>query len=94
MFENEETYRVIKEKVMPALEELARTEFGVFSATGNIDEETKVWMRESNNKLAEAVTSYLDGLLLTHIRYGEELKKLGCQFNNGGDGSERNVSEM
>ena len=85
MFENEETYKVLKEKVMPALEELARTEFGVFSATGNVDKETKAWMRASNNRLAEAVTGYLDGLLLAHIRYGEDLKKLGGQFDHSGD---------
>lgn len=85
MFENEETYKVLKEKVMPALEELARAEFGVFSATGNVDAETEAWMRSSNNRLAEAVTGYLDGLLMAHIRYGVKLKELGCQFDHGGD---------
>ena len=85
MFENEETYKVLKEKVMPALEELARAEFGTFSMTGNIDAETVAWMKKSKRRMKGFIGTYLEGLMETQIALGKQLKQFCGDLNDSGD---------
>lgn len=86
MFENEETAVIIQKKLLPALEELARAEFGTYSMTGNIDEETTKWMGEKGEQIITVAKQYMTGLMHAHIRAGIQIRELerGCN-NLGGD---------
>lgn len=84
MFENEQSHEIMQKKLLPALEELARAEFGAYSMTGNIDEETVEWMVESKRRIQTLVERYLGGLLETHVGYGNALKELGGDLDHGG----------
>lgn len=82
MFENDMTSQILKKELLPALEELARAEFGTYSMEGSIDEETVQWLKESKKRILKAISAYLDGLLEVHCRFGEELQKLRSDFND------------
>lgn len=85
MFDNAETQTIIEKKLLPALEELARAEFGVYSMVGNIDDQTISWMIKSKDNIERLAETYIDGLLGAHIAYGAQLQKLRSNLNNGRD---------
>lgn len=88
MFDNEETAIIILKKLLPALEELARAEFGPYSITGNIDEETLQWIRERRKALMAVAERYMDGLMEAHIRTGMQLREsetLGQNLSSNGN---------
>lgn len=89
MFENEETAVIIQKKLLPALEELARAEFGPYSMTGNVDEETTKWMGEKGKQIITVAEQYMTGLLHAHIRAGIQIRESEFRGENlGGDSND------
>lgn len=76
MFDSGETESIIREKLLPVLEELARAEFGIFSMYGAMDEREEKWMEASEKKMEELVCNYLRGLLSLHLQYGKKCTEL------------------
>lgn len=87
MFDNEETTVIIQKKLLPALEELARAEFGPYSMTGNIDEETSRWMSERGKEIIVVAEQYMTGLMKAHIRVGIQMRASEALGQNLGGNS-------
>ena len=82
MLENVETATIIQKKLLPALEELARAEFGPYSMTGNIDEETVEWMGVKGEEIITVAKQYMTGLMKAHIRTGTQIRESEPRSNH------------
>ena len=69
-FASGETETIIHQKLLPALEELARAEFGTMCFYGDVDDDVSTSMRESIKTVEHCVSVYLRGLMRLYLDYG------------------------
>lgn len=83
-FSGGETGDVVRKELLPALENVARAEFGSLTLHSNMQDGYQKELGKQEKILEEILCWYLRELLKMHIRYGEKLekqeKKLDAEF--------------